>query len=572
MNKKLIADKIKALKGKISEDALAAIMENPALIDVELQRREKYWPLKDFVPNVAQGRALSCYASRHETYQGGYPFIMIFRAGNGVGKTCSMTILLAGVSLGPNFLNKQYFNHRYFYECQEIRKKRRLKIRIVCDKADMQENGSVYQEISKWIPAAKFEGKTSGGYYTIIRIPAQSEGYRETVIDIKTFDMDIVAHAGPDYDLVVFNEPAPKDKYNENIGRCRKGGRVALFLTPLNQAEYLHQIENGDYPDGEVFVSEASIWDNCADITGNRGNLSRHDIERMIRQWNANNPLEVPARRDGKYMHLAGAIFGIFNKQVHVTHPFAIPPEYNIYKITDPHDAKPPFTVWIAVSPVGKCYVVAEYPVEPWDQIQGTFLTIRNFVDEFERIERGKHQNFQYIRKISPVEWLGDPNKFQCPDSNTRQTLKALYESYSSTGEMINTKINDDISVRHEKVRELLLYDHERKIDSMNCPKLFVFSSCKNVIRAFENYQYKNNTSSGLGEGWTGKIDQKWECPMACVGYFAVHFDGYQPFTSNKNSHYDDYYEIDKGRHSKEYEDEESYFEPNRISCGERFV
>ncbi len=507
------------------------LLEHPELIDVELERRAKYWPIKDAVPNVAQERALLCYAARHATYQGGYPFINIFRAGNGIGKTCSLAWLIAGVSLGPDFMNKAYFEYAYFRECQEIRRKRRLKVRIVCDKADMQENGSVYQEISKWIPIAKFEGKTSGGYYTIIRIPAPSVEYNETVIDIKTFDMDTVAHAGPDYDLIVFNEPAPKDKYNENIGRCRKGGRIALFLTPLDQAEYLYKVENGNYPEGEVYVTEGSIWDNCADIPGKRGTLSRHDIERMIRQWNENNPLELPAREQGKYMHLAGAIFQIFNQEVHVIDPMPIDPRWNVYKVIDPHRSKPPFAIWIAVTPLNRVYIIAEFPVEPWDQIQGTILTIDDFVKEFERIQGGKHENFQYIRqRISIHECLGDPNMFADRQPNTGKTMKEEYEW--SGCEPIFTKICDDVALRHDAVRKMLKYDPMRKVDSMNCPQLYVFRTCKNVIRAFKGYQYKAN--QGMSAGLSDKIESTWECPMACVGYFAVHFDGYTQTTNDQ--------------------------------------
>lgn len=531
----VLSDRAKQALSKLSPEARARVLENPNpdLIDLELKRREKFWPIKDAIPNVAQERSLLCYASRHPTYPGGFPFINIFRAGNGVGKTCSAAWLLGGVSLGVDFLNKEYFNYEYFHDCQKIRKKRRLKVRIVCDKADMQENGSMYQEISKWIPMAKFEGKTSGGYYTTIRIPAPTEEFLETVIDIKTFDMDVVAHAGPDYDLIIFNEPAPKDKYNENVGRCRKGGRIAIFLTPLNQAEYLHKIESGEYPDGEVNIQLGSIWDNCADIPGKRGTLTKHDIERMIRQWYENDPLEVPARENGEYMHLAGAVYRIFNDNVHVVDPIAIDPSWNIYKIIDPHDTKPPFAIWIAVTPMNRMYVIAEYPVEPWDQIKGTIMTIDDFVHEFQLVEQGKNDNFQYIRNcpLKIYECLGDPNKFHDRQPNTGLTMKQEYEA--SGCETIITKINDDLSLGHSKVRGLLRYDPLRKVDTMNSPKLYVFRSCKNTIRAFKNFQYK--TKQGEGSGESDKIDKKWECPMADVRYFASYFDGYQKVIRDKD-------------------------------------
>lgn len=544
----VLSDRAKEALSKLSPEAKERLTANPELIDLELERREKYWPIKDAIPNVAQERALLCYAARHPTYPGGYPFINIFRAGNGVGKTCSLAWLIGGVSLGAEFMNKEYFNYQYFAECQDIRKKRRFKLRIVCDKADMQENGSVYQELSKWLPIAKFEGKTSGGYFTTIRIPAPSPLYFETVIDIKTFDMDVVAHAGPDYDLIVFNEPAPKDKYNENVGRCRKGGRIALFLTPLNQAEYLHKIESGVYPDGEVHIGVGSIWDNCVDIPGKRGTLSKHDIERMIRQWYENDPMEVPARENGDYMHLAGAVYKIFNDEVHVIDPMTVDPSWNIYKIIDPHDTKPPYCCWIAVTPMNRIYVIAEYPTEPWDQIKGTVLTIDDFVHEFKLVEQGKNEKFQYLRNnpLRTYECLGDPNKFKDRQPNTGLTMKQEYEV--SGCESIITNINDDVALGHSKVRGLLRYDPMRKVDTLNSPKLFVFRSCTNMIRAFKNFQYKTKQGDGAGE--SDKLDKKWECPMGTMRYFAVHFDGYQHV---KQDYYGDEWdeemeEIESGR------------------------
>jgi hypothetical protein len=515
----------------------------------ELDRRERFWPTVDVVPNVAQERALICYAAPHGTYPGKYPFIMIFRGGNGVGKTMTMALLLAGMTLGVDRMNREFFNFEYFKDCENIRLKRKLKVRIVCNKADVLENGSITQEVKKWIPTAEFRNRTSAGYYTEIVIPSPSFDHKDTVIDIKTSDMDVVAHAGPDYDHILFNEPPKQDIYNENIGRCRRGGRVSLFLTPLDQAGYLLKIESEYYPDGEMYVTEGSIWENCVDILGMRGILSTNDIKRMIRQWYANNPLEVPAREFGKYMHLSGAIYQIYNRNVHEVDPFVIPDNWNIYKIIDPHSSKPPFVVWIAVNPMNVCYVFAEYPVEQWNGISGTYLTIKNFVVDFERIQNGKHENFPYIRKpLKIYECLGDPNKFGCEESQSRKTLKALYEWYGN--ESIITNIDDNVLARHEKVRQLLHYDPERKVDGINHPMLYIFKSCRNTSSAARNYKYAKK--QGLAQSLSEKIDDEWACPMDCVGYFAMRFTGWQNIShlnDDDDIGYDGFFENNNENH-----------------------
>lgn len=529
MNSSMRQEILAKLPPKVREH----VLRNPDLLVQEKATREKHWPAKNFIPNIAQVRAFLPFAQPHATYPGRYPFITIFRGGNGVGKTCAVALLVCGVTLGNRFLNNDYFNHEYFNECEQLRRKRRLKLRIVCDKSDMQKNGSMYQELSKWIPAAKFKGMTSGAYFTEITIPAPEEGYFETIIDVKTFDMDTTAHAGPDYDLIIFNEPPPQDRYNENVGRCRMGGRLALFLTPIDQAAFLHKIENGEYPDGELHVTEAAIWDNCADIPGNNGRLGRHEIERMIRQWNENNPLEVPAREFGKYMYLVGAIFTLFNSEVHVINPVVAEPNWNYYKIIDPHDRKPPFALIVAVTPTNKVYVIAEYPTEPWEGITGTYLRIENHVTALDMIQQGRHEKFTHIRNpLRMTECLGDPNKFHDRQPGTGKTMKDEYEDAGC--EMINTKINDDVAYGHQRIRNMLFYDPKRQVDSVNCPQLYVFKTCRNTIQALKNHRYAEN--QGLSKGLSDKVDKTWECPIGCLRYFAVHFDGYTQVRSGGQS------------------------------------
>lgn len=529
---------------KLSPEARDKVLQNPEAVLLEMALREQRWPTKNFVPNIAQERALKCYFAPHPE-SGRFPFVMIFRGGNGVGKTIIMVILIVAVTLGPFFLNKEFFNHQYFRDCDKLRKERRFKLRIVCDKTDMQENGSVTTHIKKWIPCAEFKGKTSGNYFTEIKIPAPTPEYKPTIIDVKTFDMDVEAHSGSEYDLIVFNEPPPQDLYTENISRLRRGGNAAFFLTPLNQAGYLRKIENGDYPDGEMCVTKGSIWENCADVPGARGVLSRLDIERMKRQWYEKDPMEVPAREFGEYVNLAGAVYSIFTEHVHVIDPIKIQSSWNIYKIIDPHDKKPPFCVYIAVTPMNQCFIFAEYPVENWEVVKTTYLTITNFVTEFERIQGGRHENFPYItERLEIDECLGDPNKFADRQPGTGKTMKQEYEWAGN--ETILTKINDDIKFGHDQVKKLLLYDPERPINSMNHPQMYVFRNCKNVIRAFKNYEWAEK--QGISDGLSDKLDKKWQCPMDCIRYFAVHFDGYVQKSRKKYS--EDEENIDNGRNS----------------------
>jgi len=537
-------DRIEGILSKLPEGVVSRILENPSILDREIEQRRRFFPTKDAVPNVAQARALECYRQRHAVY-GDYPKAMYFLAGNGVGKTVALVYLLAGVTLGLGFMNLQWFNYELFRESDELRKKRAIRIRIVCDGADMKQTGSLYQRIKEWIPTAEFGDRSSDGYYTLIKIPPPTENHKQTIIDIKTHNMALISHAGPDYDLVLFNEPPPSDVYSENQSRTRNGGRLAMFLTPLSVAAYLSNVVESDAPDGEMWVSNGSIWENCIDIPGMRGTLRRQDIESQIRQWEALDPDQVPARKDGKFMHLAGAIFSMFSEQHHVIPPMKIEQNWNGYCCIDPHPTKPAVIVWLALDPIGNWYVVAEYPTEQWNHLGPTRLTIRGFCVDKNGIERGANTAFPYMRNLNVLETFGDPNGMKAQQPHNRTSVKDQYEI--DGGMDINIGIDNDIQLRHDKIRELLAFDQARKVDSINRPHLYVFNTCRNCIRALKNYSWKRN--AGVTAGFSDNIDQTWKDFIDDIGYIVTTVDSWREVKGkNRLGSIDgDYAEILKG-------------------------
>lgn len=515
---------IEKIKAKLPPGAWERIQANPSILEYELRIRQEKFPSKSFIPNIAQERALKWAEKRHPA-TGDFCKENHFLAGNGVGKTCSIPILLAGCCLGPEFVHPDYFAHyELFHHFKKIRSKRSLKIRLVCDGADMEQNGSLYQEISKWLPVAKMSDKSGGGgYYTMVTIPSPHPSFRQTCIDIKTFNQAITAHAGPSYDLIIFNEPPPEGVYSENASRIRTGGYVCGFLTPLTMAGYLMRILRDSRP-GFISESNGSIWDNCKDIPGTRGVLTRQNIEDQIARWERLNPLEVPARRDGKFISLAGSIFQIFNKDVHVLPPpREIPNDWNIFFGCDHHPSKPACAGYLALDPIGNWYVIAEYPHEPWDQINGTSLTIRNFVTDFKVIEEGKDKRYPFMRGIKVKERFGDPNAFRAVQPHNRRSIKSEYDMLS--GWDININVDNDIALRHNRMKELLHYDVKRAIDSVNVPHLFVYDCCPNTIEAFKNYGFKLKSGGEISLSET--LDETWKDLIDWIGYVIVSVIGW---------------------------------------------
>lgn len=535
---------IDQIKEKLAPEVREALDKNPEeaawLLQNQLKIREERFPSKNFIPNIGQERALKCFMQKHPEYND-FPKTTIMLGGNGVGKTALLANFLGGCTLGKEFLNPRYYNFDYFDQCAKIREKRGLRVRIVCDAADVEESGSVYEQITEWLPIAKFENKV--GYYHKIRIPAPTHKHKETVVDIKTHKQEKVSHAGSNLDLIIFNEPPPKHIFNENKARIRDGGRMVMFLTPLDLAGYLCDVIDKDRPDGELYYTECPIWDNCKDIQGNRGHLRRVEIEDQIRDWEATDPTEVPARELGKFQHLAGSIFKIFSEQVHCIEPRPINPNWNIFQIVDPHRAKPPFSVWLALTPPGDYYVIAEYPVEEWDKIITTHLSIKDFGVEFRRIENGNHENFQYIRHLNLKDRLGDPLMFKDTQPHNNQTLQSQYDL--DCGMWYETEgVQNSIPLRIDRIKNLFKYDFRRPVDSINRPRLYIFNSCKNMIRACKYFSIKK---SAKGEYHHGDFDKTWECPIAALGYGVTSIEQWAPYKPNEQEH-DDYYDIMQSR------------------------
>jgi hypothetical protein len=483
--------------------------------------RKKYYPCKDFVPNVAQQRAISCFKAPNPI-TGDYPTYTIFTGGNGVGKTCILAIFLAGVCYGKEYINLKYFDYQFFDDVAAIRRKRPFAVRIVCAKSDMEQNGSIYQQISKWIPRAKFSGKTDN-YYTCITIehPDKSKGYKPIVIDIKTHDMGVIKFSGSDCDLVIFNEPIKdKKKFEECVGRLRMGGWITMFLTPDDGVPYLFKLVKDPRNKNVLYHSQGSIWENCKDIPGTNGVLSKQKIEALIAGWRT-DPTTLAAREKGEFIHLAGAVFTLYNDKLHVIPPELndegkIYPNWNIVQIVDPHPVKPTLSVWMALSPLNVWYVIAEYPLDPWDELGPSHKTIKMFGFDWMLTESGKVGRFKYMRgapKVHKDYRIGDPNAFAAKQQHNKQTIQWQYEE--DTGFWYNLDVDNSIELRHDKIKNLIAYDNQREIDCMNSPKLYIFDTCENVQNAFVNYCCDAN----------GKPQEDWKDWIDAIGYGVTTID-----------------------------------------------
>jgi len=482
------------------------VLIREAKIKWELAQRKAERPMSFFRPNLGQRRLLDILENHK-------PLVAGFLAGNGVGKTCLMAQVMAGLAW-PELLNKEWMGKMEFFKKWG---KASLRVRIVCHVGDLKDGGSLLEEIKQWFPKGRYTLEKNGVTY-VSQIRCDSG----LVFSVRTFDQSVQAHAGPNLDLILVNEPMPMHLHAENIGRLRNSDlkMMIYFLTPLGVSAWMYdQLIEGE--DGvNTMIVNASIWDNCKDIPGTNGVLSRDTIEQLKREWNMMDPDEAHAREFGEFKHLSGRIYKVFNEAVHVIEDFEIPDDWNLYRILDPHDVRSPAVTYWAVSPLNTMYCIAEYPnVGDYTKMGPTQLTYDHFVQEMKEMEGKKHLHgrdfFDFI----------DPNKGPV---RTRGTNLSIMQEYNARGFEFVPAANDDLDFGHKRIQQMLYFDVTKEVSEFNKPKMYFFASVRNTISAMRKYSWKSDTKGSA----TQRVDQAYKDFADCVRYFGVSVQPWSPKSS----------------------------------------
>jgi len=492
------------------------------LLNQQIRELDEKYPSLSFIPNIGQEKAFKYYKDYANC-----PYIFVFGGGNGVGKTADLAIFAVGLIFGPDYIDDFFSDIKTFTQFKEhcYNRQRRGVIRLVVQADSMKEGGSMHQAITQWFPRGE-KGKPlyklmKGGktYYSEIKIFLKDA----PIVEIKTHDQDVVAHSGTTLDWILCDEPFPQGLWSEMIGRTRDGGKIAMFMTPLNMAAWLMD-DVVDQVDGKkICMTNASIWENCKDIPGTRGHLKKENIELMIEQWRRTDPESVDARVEGKFSHLSGSIFKVFDETVHVCEPFKIPDDWPIYHIVDPHDSKAPFAIWVLQGPQNQHWVIKEWPTEEYPKLGNTRLTIAGVIQIFRELEG----NLIY----QMVENIMDPNKGSFVYSTTKRTIQ---DEWRIAGRRYDLCKIDDLDVGHKAINRLLYFDSTKPVESgYNQPNLKVWNCCPNMIKALKRYGTKKGADPNAS--LTVRIDKTWKDPIDDLRYYAVSYRDFQPVSDRRD-------------------------------------
>lgn len=501
------------------------------------------FPASFFIPNVGQEKAISPLRD----FTGGTT-IGAFFGGNSIGKTAMLSVMLVGLTCGKMQIHKFFDDWKVFDWADNIRRddRRHLKIRLICHKNSMMEDGALYQEIMKWAPVGWFNwSKNQHAYYTKcdVRNP-EDPGVLLANIQVRTFDQDRVAHAGDSLDVIMSDEPFPKSLWSENVGRLARtqaGGILWIFCTPLEVGGWLKEQLAGR-PD--VHFTQASIWDNCLDwhpdpnlLGKTRGHLLKADIDRKLKEWELEGPEVRRAREMGDFTHLEGAILKEWSESAHVVEPFAIPSTWPIYRVMDPSNGgKPDFVSWWAQSPENRLYCIAEYPGGRWlDECKKPGPSVPAACAGFREVE--KH----FSAQIQPGYSFADPAlwKFQSRAGTTRNMTGysvTLATEFSKEGFKF-AEAGNDPKVGLSKLRELLQYDPTAPVEGDNRPRMMVFrynywtgKPLYNMVTAPGQWCYKKSTVGGTNErSFTSSVEETWKDPVDTMRYLAMSVKPFAP-------------------------------------------
>lgn len=423
----------------------------------ELKKRETENLAERFIPNVKCEQFIKIIGENKT-------FVNLFSAANGVGKSCVGANIVANICFGPQ---NDFFKHPLFENFPYLKKGR-----IISDPTTIKEK--IIPELKKWFPSNRYdvhwntkkEGKNYEAKWTT------DTGFE---FDVMSNEQDAKEFESTDLGWAWFDEPPTHAIYKATVARMRRGGIIFLTLTPLFYAAWIKD-EIFDKRDGKfIEYLTANVWDNCQDIEGTRGILTRENIERMISQYPED---EKKARIDGEFGHLLGRVHKTFDRKIHVIKPFKVGfEEYVVVKAHDTHPREADAILWMAINNKGIKFYIDELI------ISGTTAEMAAKIKMKEQVGGWRMLNDDII----------DPSAY---NKDERTGEKSIADKFSDEGVSYRPGSKDLVGC----IRRMddALYYEERAGELIKAPEIYWFETVPVAIKQTENYvwdEYKGKAA-----------------------------------------------------------------------------
>jgi phage terminase large subunit-like protein len=263
---------------------------------------------------------------------------------------------------------------------------------------------------------------------------------------------------GTSLDFVWFDEEPPQDIYME----CRmrvldRGGFIFGTMTPLKGMTWVYD---------EIYLKSGVDKDVWCIFMEWADNPFLSDVETAaLRQSMSEDALL--SRCYGHFSTGRGLVYSEFDSNIHVIQPFDVPREWYDKISIDPGLNNPTSVHWYAVDGDGVVYVIAEHY----------------------EAKKDVYYHAQKIKEIcEKLNWQG--GKFgiealidSAASQKTLASSKSVAELFFECGINVNAKVDKDLFSGINRVKAYL-----KPMEGK--PKLYIFSTCVNLIREIKGYRY----------------------------------------------------------------------------------
>ncbi len=304
--------------------------------------------------------------------------------------------------------------------------------------------------------------------------------------DIMSYEQETHLAEGWDGDVVLFDEPPPREIYIATArGLVDRDGMTLFTLTPLKEPWLFDEIYNSK--NTNIFSIVCDIRHNLRrknPLSGEWIGLANDSIAKFEEKLTEE---ERETRIHGKFRYLAGRIWKEWDRDIHtfdrnkwvkgkenVIVDGQPPHHWPRCMILDPHDRNPHAILWIALDETEEAWVYREAYLP-----EHTIEDVVNYIRKVELENRDK----VLLRIIDPN--FG-PKKY----ANTGNTVR---DEFEQSGRKLNYPIrftfgDDHKELARKAVSQMLKFDSSKPLSLLNHPTLHVASDLKECIYQVEHY------------------------------------------------------------------------------------
>jgi hypothetical protein len=370
--------------------------------------------------------------------------------------TTLLAVLLRQISIGSNnpHFDLDFIRHWPF----------RKELRIVCDAADMKDDGALYNALYQWWPKGSFQSEKQG--YDIESLFRMPNGF---TLSVRTFDQPKLKHESSSLGAVFFNEPPVSDaRWKQYGARLRGTGFRSLWGTVWDDDQVWVQDSIIENPECRYMTGD--LHDCCRDCFAD-GHMSHSEIMAQIRQYEQDYGEEIAtARRSGVFQGISSRVFHVIPEAHFYDHDD--PEDLSCFASLDPHPHKPWVYLTGGIDASGDWWILDEWPHETYNKITSDLRGL----GEYAQIIKDNDAKWEVKDRVIDRRGSAQNIRKSYGSTTVRQDLERDYRlKFRDGNPHVQDSANEIGGVTF--VKNLLRHETERGIYT----KLHISSRCRNL-------------------------------------------------------------------------------------------